>query len=63
MMTVLTWATTMPVLLLSTTVLEGILFLKQFLHLSFGGEQGWRGGGHYIQSVINEHFKRPNCGC
>ena len=29
--------------------------------LSFGGGIG-EGGGGQIQSVINEHFKRPNCG-
>ena len=27
------------------------------------GGKGRRGGGCQIQSVINEHFKRPNCGC
>ena len=26
------------------------------------GGKGRRGGGGQIQSVINEHFKRPNCG-
>ena len=32
--------------------------------LSFGGGIGGKGErGCQIQSVINEHFKRPNCGC
>ena len=25
--------------------------------------KGRRGGGGQIQSVLNKHFKRPNCGC
>ena len=39
--------------------------LKQFLRLLFLLREGLgaRGeGGCQIQSVINEHFKRPNCG-
>ena len=46
-----TWATTMP-------VLTGIL--KQFLCLLFLLGGGGGGQGCQIQSVINEHFKRPN---
>ena len=48
----MTWATTMPVLV-------GIL--KQFL-LLFLLSEGFGARGVQIQSVINEHFKRPNCG-
>ena len=39
--------------------------LKQFLRLLFLSREGLgaRGeGGCQIRSVINEHFKRPNCG-
>ena len=31
--------------------------------LSFGGGIGEKGRECQIQSVINEHFERPNCGC
>ena len=47
---VTTWVTTMP-------VAEAISLSS----LSFGGGKGEKGGCQ-IQSVINEHFKRPNCG-
>ena len=44
-----TWVTTMPVLVAISSS-----------SLSFGGGIGEK--GCQIQSVINEHFKRPNCG-